>query len=70
MVSLRLEPAALEAAASSPARISMPVPSDDEAPRVEKTYNSVSKIDQVARILFPVAFIIFNIIYWSVYLLM
>lgn len=30
--------------------------------------NSVSRIDRVARILFPVTFICFNIFYWHVYL--
>lgn len=30
--------------------------------------NSVSKIDRVSRILFPMAFITFNIGYWALYL--
>ncbi|KAK2169074.1 hypothetical protein LSH36_12g08010 [Paralvinella palmiformis] len=33
-----------------------------------KTFNSVSKIDKISRILFPVLFVIFNILYWTLYL--
>lgn len=30
--------------------------------------NSVSKIDKLSRIIFPLVFIFFNILYWSIYL--
>ncbi|XP_028287394.1 gamma-aminobutyric acid receptor subunit alpha-5-like [Parambassis ranga] len=34
----------------------------------KKTYNSVSKIDKVSRIVFPVLFGTFNLVYWATYL--
>ncbi|XP_061658740.1 gamma-aminobutyric acid receptor subunit alpha-5-like isoform X2 [Syngnathoides biaculeatus] len=34
----------------------------------KKTYNSVSKIDKMARILFPILFGTFNLVYWATYL--
>ncbi|XP_077407069.1 gamma-aminobutyric acid receptor subunit alpha-5-like isoform X3 [Vanacampus margaritifer] len=34
----------------------------------KKTYNSVSKIDKMARIVFPVLFGTFNLVYWATYL--
>lgn len=33
-----------------------------------KTFNSVSKIDRMSRILFPVLFGSFNLVYWATYL--
>lgn len=32
-----------------------------------KTYNSVSKVDKMSRIVFPVLFAIFNMVYWATY---
>lgn len=34
----------------------------------KKTYNSVSKIDKMARIVFPLLFGTFNLVYWATYL--
>lgn len=34
----------------------------------KKTFNSVSKIDRLSRILFPVLFGSFNLVYWATYL--
>uniref|UniRef100_A0A3B3WR79 Gamma-aminobutyric acid (GABA) A receptor, alpha 5 n=1 Tax=Poecilia mexicana TaxID=48701 RepID=A0A3B3WR79_9TELE len=34
----------------------------------KKTYNSVSKIDKMSRIVFPVLFGTFNLVYWATYL--
>ena len=34
----------------------------------KKTYNSVSKVDKLSRILFPILFAIFNLVYWATYL--
>ena len=31
-------------------------------------YNSVSQIDETCRIAFPLGFVIFNAIYWSIYM--
>ena len=41
-----------------------------EAKPVEnkKTFNSVSKIDRMSRIMFPVLFGSFNLVYWATYL--
>ncbi|GCB76883.1 hypothetical protein scyTo_0015566 [Scyliorhinus torazame] len=33
----------------------------------KKTYNSVSKVDKMSRIVFPVLFVIFNLVYWATY---
>ncbi|CAH2315918.1 gamma-aminobutyric acid receptor subunit alpha-3 [Pelobates cultripes] len=33
----------------------------------KKTYNSVSRIDKISRIIFPVLFAIFNLVYWATY---
>ena len=43
-------------------------PSETKAPDPKKTYNSVSKIDKMARIVFPVLFGTFNLVYWATYL--
>lgn len=34
----------------------------------KKTYNSISKIDKMSRIVFPVLFGTFNLVYWATYL--
>ena len=34
----------------------------------KKTYNSISKIDKMSRIIFPVLFGTFNLVYWATYL--
>ncbi|XP_034967953.1 gamma-aminobutyric acid receptor subunit alpha-3 [Zootoca vivipara] len=36
-------------------------------PENKKTYNSVSKVDKMSRIVFPVLFTIFNMVYWATY---
>lgn len=41
---------------------------DGKAPDSKKTFNSVSKIDRMSRILFPVLFGSFNLVYWATYL--
>ncbi|KAG8546163.1 hypothetical protein GDO81_019663 [Engystomops pustulosus] len=33
----------------------------------KKSYNSVSRIDKISRIVFPVLFAIFNLVYWATY---
>ncbi|GLD65451.1 gamma-aminobutyric acid receptor subunit alpha-5 [Lates japonicus] len=43
-------------------------PSEIKAPDPKKTYNSVSKIDKMSRIVFPVLFGTFNLVYWATYL--
>ncbi|XP_064865446.1 gamma-aminobutyric acid receptor subunit alpha-5-like [Oncorhynchus nerka] len=39
-----------------------------KTPDPKKTYNSVSKIDKMSRIVFPVLFGTFNLVYWATYL--
>lgn len=41
---------------------------DGKAQESKKTFNSVSKIDRMSRILFPVLFGSFNLVYWATYL--
>ncbi|XP_038133542.1 gamma-aminobutyric acid receptor subunit alpha-2-like isoform X2 [Cyprinodon tularosa] len=41
---------------------------DGKAPEAKKTFNSVSKIDRLSRIMFPVLFGTFNLVYWATYL--
>uniref|UniRef100_A0A8C2WHW0 Gamma-aminobutyric acid type A receptor subunit alpha5 n=1 Tax=Cyclopterus lumpus TaxID=8103 RepID=A0A8C2WHW0_CYCLU len=43
-------------------------PCEAKAPDPKKTYNSVSKIDKMSRIVFPVLFGTFNLVYWATYL--
>lgn len=38
-----------------------------DSPAETKTYNSVSKVDKISRIIFPVLFAIFNLVYWATY---
>ncbi|KAM4665084.1 gamma-aminobutyric acid receptor subunit alpha-3 isoform 2-T2 [Discoglossus pictus] len=40
---------------------------DHKTPEAKKTYNSVSRIDKMSRIIFPVLFTIFNLVYWATY---
>ncbi|XP_029297539.1 gamma-aminobutyric acid receptor subunit alpha-2 [Cottoperca gobio] len=41
---------------------------DGKVPDSKKTFNSVSKIDRMSRVLFPVLFSSFNLVYWATYL--
>lgn len=41
---------------------------EQKPPEPVKTFNSVSKIDRLARIAFPLMFGIFNLVYWATYL--
>ncbi|MEE6496539.1 hypothetical protein FKM82_002409 [Ascaphus truei] len=41
--------------------------SDLKPPEGKKTYNSVSRIDKMSRVVFPVLFAIFNLVYWATY---
>lgn len=41
---------------------------DGKAQETKKAFNSVSKIDRMSRILFPVLFGSFNLVYWATYL--
>ncbi|XP_006010163.2 gamma-aminobutyric acid receptor subunit alpha-5 [Latimeria chalumnae] len=43
-------------------------PGEEKPPEKKKTYNSVSKIDKISRIVFPVLFGTFNLVYWATYL--
>ncbi|XP_028573249.1 gamma-aminobutyric acid receptor subunit alpha-1 [Podarcis muralis] len=44
------------------------VKADAKPPEPKKTFNSVSKIDRLSRIAFPLLFGIFNLVYWATYL--
>ncbi|TRY89815.1 hypothetical protein DNTS_018564 [Danionella cerebrum] len=41
---------------------------DGKPAEAKKTFNSVSKIDRISRIMFPVLFGSFNLVYWATYL--
>lgn len=41
---------------------------EDKASENKKTYNSISKIDKMSRIIFPLLFGTFNLVYWATYL--
>ncbi|KAM9796157.1 gamma-aminobutyric acid receptor subunit alpha-5 isoform X2 [Syngnathus typhle] len=43
-------------------------PPESKGADPKKTYNSVSKIDKMSRIVFPVLFGTFNLVYWATYL--
>ncbi|XP_036159652.1 gamma-aminobutyric acid receptor subunit alpha-5 [Myotis myotis] len=64
-VPAHLEPIPEAREEASPVHV--PISSDDEEREV-KTYNSVSKIDKVSRLLFPLLFALFNAAYWWTYL--
>lgn len=40
---------------------------DDPYMEARKSYNRVSKVDKISRIIFPVLFFIFNLGYWATY---
>lgn len=52
----------------SNAATSLPVKPVEKTTESKKTYNSISKIDKMSRIVFPVLFGTFNLVYWSTYL--
>lgn len=43
-------------------------PAEMKPEQNKKTFNSVSKIDRISRIMFPVLFGSFNLVYWATYL--
>uniref|UniRef100_A0A8C0DB31 Gamma-aminobutyric acid receptor subunit alpha-5 n=1 Tax=Balaenoptera musculus TaxID=9771 RepID=A0A8C0DB31_BALMU len=45
-----------------------PLKPEDKTSENKKTYNSISKIDKMSRIIFPVLFGTFNLVYWATYL--
>ncbi|KAL8190170.1 UNVERIFIED_CONTAM: Gamma-aminobutyric acid receptor subunit alpha-5 [Gekko kuhli] len=47
---------------------SVPVKPAEKPAENKKTYNSISKIDKMSRIVFPVLFGTFNLVYWATYL--
>ncbi|KAH0624640.1 hypothetical protein JD844_032305 [Phrynosoma platyrhinos] len=47
---------------------SIPVKPVEKPAESKKTYNSISKIDKMSRIVFPVLFGTFNLVYWATYL--
>uniref|UniRef100_A0A673MZZ2 Gamma-aminobutyric acid receptor subunit alpha-5-like n=1 Tax=Sinocyclocheilus rhinocerous TaxID=307959 RepID=A0A673MZZ2_9TELE len=53
-----------------PAHTTVQLKSAETKPAMDpkKTYNSVSKIDKMSRIVFPVLFGTFNLVYWATYL--
>ncbi|XP_019376952.1 PREDICTED: gamma-aminobutyric acid receptor subunit alpha-3 isoform X2 [Gavialis gangeticus] len=63
-------PTISKSAAATAAATTMPpkVPCmEEKPPESKKTYNSVSKVDKMSRIVFPVLFAIFNLVYWATY---
>jgi gamma-aminobutyric acid receptor subunit alpha len=60
--------AAAPSASSTPTAIASPKATYvQDSPAETKTYNSVSKVDKISRIIFPVLFAIFNLVYWATY---
>ncbi|XP_059680627.1 gamma-aminobutyric acid receptor subunit alpha-3 [Gavia stellata] len=56
------------AAATATANVPPKMPRiEEKLPESKKTYNSVSKVDKMSRIVFPVLFAIFNLVYWATY---
>ncbi|XP_036823405.1 gamma-aminobutyric acid receptor subunit alpha-3 isoform X4 [Oncorhynchus mykiss] len=41
---------------------------DDNYVEAIKSYNRVSRVDKISRIIFPVLFFIFNLVYWATYI--
>ncbi|XP_040600665.1 gamma-aminobutyric acid receptor subunit alpha-3 isoform X2 [Mesocricetus auratus] len=59
---------AAPSASSTPTVIASPKATYvQDSPAETKTYNSVSKVDKISRIIFPVLFAIFNLVYWATY---
>uniref|UniRef100_A0A452SV72 Gamma-aminobutyric acid type A receptor subunit alpha3 n=1 Tax=Ursus americanus TaxID=9643 RepID=A0A452SV72_URSAM len=59
---------AAPSASSTPTIIASPKTTYvQDTPTETKTYNSVSKVDKISRIIFPVLFAIFNLVYWATY---
>ncbi|NXG70607.1 GBRA5 protein, partial [Baryphthengus martii] len=56
-------PSVISNTAPAPAKSAEEKPSENK-----KTYNSISKIDKMSRIIFPVLFGTFNLVYWATYL--
>lgn len=56
-------PSVISNTASAPAKSTEEKPAESK-----KTYNSISKIDKMSRIIFPVLFGTFNLVYWATYL--
>lgn len=56
-------PSVISNSASAPVK-----PVEEKPPESKKTYNSISKIDKMSRIVFPVLFGTFNLVYWATYL--
>ncbi|ETE66709.1 Gamma-aminobutyric acid receptor subunit alpha-5, partial [Ophiophagus hannah] len=48
--------------------VSSPTIPIEKSAENKKTYNSISKIDKMSRIVFPVLFGTFNLVYWATYL--
>ncbi|GAB0195016.1 gamma-aminobutyric acid receptor subunit alpha-3 [Grus japonensis] len=56
------------AATATATNVSSKIPRiEEKLPESKKTYNSVSKVDKMSRIIFPVLFAIFNLVYWATY---
>ncbi|XP_056269937.1 gamma-aminobutyric acid receptor subunit alpha-5 [Pseudoliparis swirei] len=53
---------------SSSTAVLLRPPGAPKGPDPKKTYNSVSRIDKMSRIVFPVLFGTFNLVYWATYL--
>ena len=56
-------PSVISNAAPAPVK-----PVEEKPAESKKTYNSISKIDKMSRIIFPVLFGTFNLVYWATYL--
>uniref|UniRef100_A0A8C0ETN3 Gamma-aminobutyric acid type A receptor subunit alpha5 n=1 Tax=Bubo bubo TaxID=30461 RepID=A0A8C0ETN3_BUBBB len=56
-------PSVISNTASAPVK-----PAEEKPAESKKTYNSISKIDKMSRIIFPVLFGTFNLVYWATYL--
>ncbi|KAG7484707.1 hypothetical protein MATL_G00053210 [Megalops atlanticus] len=53
-----------KSATTGPAKFSR---MEEQFMEVKKSYNRVSRVDQISRIIFPVLFFIFNLVYWATY---